>query len=238
MVDYTKPTGTTGTMYIRDLGVEVQFLIRSGQSATNVGNLPWSGIVNGVGVGGGFGYPSGNPLVYVSSWNVTYNQSVRFSIANSGTQGLGGPTDFWQSIPRSTVPPAPTQPQFSLITSTTVRVTFSSNGTGGSAITSWELRFGPDGGTILSPQNWSITSSGTSDITDLTPGSYYAAWARGKNANGAGAWSSGNSFFTLPGGRLRSGGIWKNGVPYVKVAGVWKPAVPYVKVGGVWKPAS
>lgn len=225
-------------MYIRDLGLEVQFLIRSGQSATNVGSLPWSGQVNGVGVGGAFNYPSGNPLVYISSWNVTYNQSVRFSIANSGTQGIGGPTDFWQAIKRSTVTPAPTRPVFSLITATSVRVQFSNQGDGGSPTLEWQLRFGPDGSAILSSQNWNIVSNGTSDVQNLNPGSYYAAWARGRNANGWGAWSPGNSFYTLPGGRVKAAGVWKNGVPYVKVNGVWKPAVPYVKVAGVWKAAS
>jgi hypothetical protein len=34
---------------------------------------------------------------------------------------------------------------------------------------------------------------------------------------------------------IRSGGVWKQAVPYVRTGGIWKQAVPYIRTGGVWK---
>ncbi|QGJ88893.1 minor tail protein [Microbacterium phage Teamocil] len=187
MVDYTRGTGTTGTMMIRDTGGNVEFWLNAGQSATNVGSAGWSGFVNGVTVGGSFSYPSGNPWVLIASYYVGTTQNVRFSIGATGTQGLGGPTDFWATIYRATVPPAPSMRQPDQITPTGMRVQFDSNGDGGSAITSWGLQRATD---AAFTQNVSlVSSSGTTIYNDMVPGTTYYFRARGQNAVGVGAWS-------------------------------------------------
>ncbi|QGJ92702.1 minor tail protein [Microbacterium phage Megan] len=200
--DYTRGTGTTGTMMIRvadsagQNGVitanHIQFWLNAGQSATNVGSAGWSGIVNGVGVGGSFSYPSGNPWVLIAEYYVGYTQTVRFSIGATGTQGLGGPTDFWLDVYRATVPPAPTPfcvaPNPNQITPTSLRAQFCSQGDGGSAITSWGLQIATDAAFTQNTQL--VSSSGTTTFTGLTPGTTYYFRARGQNAVGVGAWSA------------------------------------------------
>lgn len=37
---------------------------------------------------------------------------------------------------------------------------------------------------------------------------------------------------------VRSGGVWKKAVPYVRVAGVWKPVSAYVMKDSVWEEAT
>lgn len=234
MVDYDKSTGTSGTLRIRDLGGTVEFWVNSGQTASWDGDVlfSWSG-AGGSGSSNGYAYP-GNTWRRVGLVNVVNSGTVYFSMGATGSGGLGGPTSHSAYINRATVPPAPTRPVFSEIKHESVKVQFSSTGTGGAAIIEWQLRFGPDGSAIMSAQNWNITSSGTSIVTGLKPGSYYAAWARGRNSRGWGPWSQGASFFTLAGCMVKVNGTWKPAVPYVKVNGVWVPAVPYVKVAGVW----
>ncbi len=196
--EYTRGTGTTGTMMIRvadaagTTGVisanYVQFWINAGQSQTNVGSLPWSGFINGVNVGGGVNYPSGNPWVLVAQYHAGYTQNIRFSIGASGTQGLGGPTDFYLTIYRGTIPPAPAMRQPSQITPTTMLVQFDSQGDGGATITGWTLQgsTSPTFATIL----FTTSSSGTTTVTGLQPGTTYYYRARGTNTVGTGAWSA------------------------------------------------
>ncbi|QGJ89450.1 minor tail protein [Microbacterium phage Smarties] len=196
--DYTRGTGTTGTMLVRvadaagQNGVitanHIQFWINAGQSQTNVGNLPWSGFVNGVNVGGGVQYPSGNPWVLVAEYYVGSTQNVRFSIGASGTQGLGGPTDFWVTVNRATVPPAPTMRQPDQITPTGMRVQFDSNGNGGSEITSWGLQRATDA--AFTQNVILVGSSGTTIFNDMVPGTTYYFRARGQNALGVSGWSA------------------------------------------------
>jgi hypothetical protein len=198
--DYTRGTGTTGTMMIRvadaagQNGVitanHIQFWLNAGQGATNVGSAPWSGYVNGVGVGGNFSYPSGNPWVLIAEYYVGYTQDVRFSIGATGTQGLGGPTDFWVTVNRATVPPAPTpwciSPNPNQITPTTLRAQFCSQGDGGSAITSWAIQIATNPSFTNA---FTAASTGTTTFTDLVPGTTYYFRARGQNAIGVSAWS-------------------------------------------------
>lgn len=241
MTDYLKNTGA-GQMMIRDNGGTIEFWIRSGYSSTYVGSpgFGWSGVVNGVGVGGNIANYSGDGWRQVAVYSVGYTQDVRFSIAYSGTSGFGGPTDFWQNIyraPTVTVPPAPSIVGYGLDqeTHTTMRYRFSSTGDGGSAILEWQAAFGTNGSDIFGAGNAMYSSSGTSVFTGLKPGQYYAAWSRGRNAAGWGPWSAGDSSYTLAGARVRVSGVWVDATPYVKVAGVWVPAEPYVKVDGVWQ---
>lgn len=221
-------------MRIYDDGSRIYFQLKSGQSSTWFGDRTFSySSPNGSGTWVA-DYPAGDVWRTMGQITVTGSGNVSWTMPSSGTQGFGGPTTQTVYINRATVPPAPTRPVFSEIKHESVKVQFSSTGNGGSAVLEWQLRFGPDGSAILSSKNWNIVSSGTSVVTGLNPGSYYAAWARGRNAVGWGPWSQGASFFTLAGCMVKVNGAWKPAVPYVKVNGVWVPAVPYVKVAGVW----
>jgi len=106
------------------------------------------------------------------------------------------------------------------------------NGDGGSAITSYDIGYGttPTADSVLymgavSPQY----------ISGLIPGTTYYFRVRANNAVGNGTWSTIISQQTVAAVRIRDGGVWKLAVPYVKVAGVWKLGVPFMKVSGTWK---
>jgi len=236
MADYTKTVnGGTGTMLIRDTGGWVEFHITAGNGSAFDYDMGWAWYANGTSGGGTFRYEAGMGWRHLGSVYVGSSQNVTFHKNDSGSIGLGGATDFTVWIQRSTVPPAPTPVAFSLITHETVRTQFSSNGDGGSGVLEWQLAFGTNGGSQTGSGNSLYGSNGTNNLTGLKPGQYYAAWARGRNANGWGAWSSGRSFYTLGGVLVRVNGVWKNSVPYVRVGGIWVPAEPYVRVNGVWK---
>ena len=234
MVDYDKSVGLTATMRIRDNGYRVEFWLKSGYSSTWFGSRTFSySSPNGSGTWEA-GYSSGNTWQLMGAINVSSSGNVSWTVPYTGTSQIGGPHTQTVYLNRATVPPAPTRPVFSEIKHESVKVQFSSTGTGGAAIIEWQLRFGPDGSAILSSKNWNIVSSGTSVVTGLKPGSYYAAWARGRNSVGWGPWSAGASFYTLAGCHVKVNGAWKPAVPYVKVNGVWMPSVPYVKVADAW----
>jgi hypothetical protein len=96
----------------------------------------------------------------------------------------------------ASVPPAPTQHQPSNITPTSMRVTFSGNGDGGRPIIGWELWRATDPN--FTQNVVSITSSGTSDVGGLTPGTTYYWKSRGRNELGLGPFSNTVSQATLP----------------------------------------
>lgn len=192
MTDYTRATGSTGTMMIRDLGVAVQFWINANSSTTWSDHIPWSGTINGGGVGGSYNYPKGSGWRMIYSANVWTNQNVTFNLGNTGTSGFGGPTSFTVFILRATVPPAPNAPVLSSITSTSMHVNFSGNGDGGSTIFVWQIGWGTDPGGPTS-----FINTFDADVTGLTPGQTYYFWARGQNAQGYGNWSVRSQATTL-----------------------------------------
>ena len=238
MVDYHKSTGVSGTMMIRVTSTTVEFWLKSGWGSTWFGGITFS-YSSPHGSGSWVhGYNSGDTWQMMGAITATASGTYSWTMPYSGTNQIGGPTTQSVYVQRATVPLAPTPVAFTNIAHETVRTIFNSRGDGGSRVLEWQIRFGPDGSQILSPQNSSYSSSGTRDMTGLKPGSYYAAWARGRNAVGWGPWSSGRSFYTLAGCHARVGGLWKAAVPYVKVGGVWKPAIPHVKIDGVWAPTA
>lgn len=330
MTDYTKATGNSATMMIRDTGFTVEFWINANNGTTWNAALPWSMVVNGVNSGNlYFNYQPGAGWRRLTEQVVTTSQNVTFKLGASGTSGFGGPTTFTQFINRQNVPPAPSYPQITNITGTSIHIVFNSQGDGGSPILEWRVGYG----TSPSGPQYYWPSTGTSDITGLTPGTIWYFWAQGRNANGWGpltavnsattdsapglnspptvtnvgqtsvtiklnsggdggdpislyqfgwsttntptptsivsivpsggnpptqltnlppgttlyfrsrtrnsvgwsAWSNATVAKTIPGARVKHGGVWKDAVPYVKVAGVWKLSGSRVKQTGVWK---
>lgn len=215
---------------VRDTGSVVEFWVKAGSSSTWFGSAGWSGSINGVNVGGTFSYPTGAPWVKIAAYTVTYHQTIRFSIGDTGTQGLGGPTDLYVTIVRSTIPPPPAPIDISQITPTSFQYRFQSTGTGGLPILEWQIGYG----TSPTSVQLYLSSSGMSTLTGLLPNTTYYVWSRGRNAHGWGGWSARMSAKTLAGARVKMDDIWKTGVVYVKVDGVWRQAVPFVKKDGVW----
>lgn len=240
MTDYDKSTGAQGTMRIRDNGgSSVELWLYTSSPGTWFGSgftFTWSS-PNG---SGSFNnnYPAGSGWRHMATIPVTANGNVSWTMPYTGTSAFGGPTTQTVYISRSTVPPAPSKVAFSDIKHESVVTKFSSNGTGGLPIIEWQMSFGTNGSAIEGSGNAKYSSTGTRTITGLMPGQYYAAWARGRNANGWGPWSSGASFYTLAGCSVKDAGVWKKAVPYVKVAGVWVPAVPYYKATAGWYPTT
>lgn len=237
MVDYTQGTGVGGIMLIRDQGLSVEFHIQAGNSNVWFGS---PGIGTNAYVDGAWrGLPnlanySNRQWRYLGAHNATYTQSVCFHIDATGTQGLGGPTDFWQAINRATIPAAPTMLGLDQLGHTTARVRFSGNSDGGSPILEWQVGYGYDPNTV----QYTISSSGTSTLSNFIVGSDIYAWARGRNAVGWGPWSARANARLLSSGRVKVAGTWREMILYVKVAGVWRSAILYEKKNGVWTPTT
>jgi hypothetical protein len=179
-------------MMLRDTGSTVEFWINSFNGTTWSDHIPWSGTVNGTGVGGSYNYPAGAGWRRLGYWLVTYNQNVTFNLGNTGTSGFGGPSSHTQFILRATVPPAPNAPVLTSITATTIAVNWSGNGDGGSAVDVWQTGWGTDpAGPTSYVNNFSYVQSG------LTKGTTYYFWSRGHNAQGYGPWSIRSQATTL-----------------------------------------
>lgn len=167
-----------------------------------------------------------------SDGNAEYYVNGGLSLVNLGDASAG---TGWRSLPRiqtATVPPAPSPLAFGTITQTSIQYRFQGNGDGGSAILEWQALY--QDATINGPQI-AYGSGGSTDLGGLIPGHNYNFWSRGRNAVGWGPWSGMATVKTIAGARVKSGGVWKEAVPYVKVSGVWKVALPYSKVAGIWK---
>lgn len=324
MTDYTKATGNTGTMMIRDTGTNIEFWLNSGNNSSYNHALPWGFTGNGqTQTGLTFDYASNAGWQRFGFFPVTTSQTITFNIGNTGTGGIGGPTSMSAYISRSSapavpsapvlsaitstsmnvtftdgsnngaaidsrvigystsiaagaqfttssdgstvigglapgtrwyfwarthnakgyspwsgpssavtlkVPDAPSQPQLSSVTATTVDVSFSANGNGGSVITGYQIGWGTSS---TAPTN-TIAASSPQVITGLTPGTVYYFWARAQNAVGFSAWSPSEHTNTVAGLYINVGGTWKQAMVYVNVGGTWKVAEPWARSVGVW----
>lgn len=192
MVDYTKSTGSSGTMMIRDTGTRVEFWLKAGSSTFNH-DLPWAYVINGVTSDWKeFDFQSGGDWQKLGSWSVTTEQTVTFKLGDTNTSGLGGPTNLSATIQRATIPQAPDPVTFSGLTGSSVVASFTVNGTGGAPIDSKQIGYGTASG---SPQNI-VSSDGSTTISGLANGTKYYFWARVHNSEGWSAWSSVRSITT------------------------------------------
>lgn len=191
---YSKDTGTTGEMQIRDTGTRVEFWLNSHNSTTFNHDLPWGRTVNGdTNNSFHFDYYANAGWQKLGDWSVTTSQTVTFRIFDTGTSGFGGPTTFNQFIDRATVPAAPSTPVISAIGSTSVVVTFSDGSNGGATIDSRRIGYG----TSSSAPTTYVASDGSDTISGLTPGTVYYFWAQTHNAKGYSALSGRATATTL-----------------------------------------
>lgn len=248
MVDYTRGTGSGGTMLIRDLGWEVQFHLKSGQSSSWVGS-PGFG-TNAYTDGAWRGLPnlkniSGNPWVHLGSHNATYTQDVCFHIDASGTQGYGGPTDFWQRVDRA--PAAGPPGKVPWVSATNIGHTSATLNWGAADLNNGAFEF-YQLQTSSQPQSGygDFVSGGIFHDTGSTTGGYtwnhtnmqqnvlWYSHVRVKTNQGWGQWSDIITYRTLTSARVKAGGVWVDAVPFVKINGVWREAVAFAKIAGVW----
>jgi hypothetical protein len=241
MTDYTRGTGSSATMMIRDTNPggssgNVEFWLNSNNSSTFDHDLPWSYTIDGYAYPGyhEHNYNANSGWNLISSWNITYSQTVNFRIGATGTSGFGGPTSFDQWIQRATAPAAPSTPTFPAVGPTEVTVAWTPNSDGGAAIDNYNIGWG-----LTSGGATSFVTSTTSPkvVAGLSPGVTYWFWVQAHNSVGWGGWSASSTVTTIAGARIKVAGVWVFAVPYVKDAGVWKLAKPYVKDAGVWKEA-
>ena len=185
MTDWTKSTGSSGTMMIRDTGTTVEFWIKS-NSGTYNHQMPWKYHVNGVtSAWKEYDYVGNGSYKKLGSWTVSSDQTVTFYLGDTGTSGLGGPTTFSHAIDRANAPSPPSTPKISILSSTSVSVTFTDGSNNGASIDSRQIGYGTSTSTVQT----TISSDGSTTITGLTPGTTYYFWARTHNAKGYSGWS-------------------------------------------------
>lgn len=193
MVDYTKPTGSGGTMMIRDLGSTVEYWIKAGSTNTWFASAPYSWYYNGSSGSGTFSYSTGAQWKKIRSFTVTTSQTVQFNIGDTGTSGIGGPTNFSQFLNRTSVPSPPTIGTISSITGSSASVPFTDGANNGASITSRQVARNTSnttaGATI-------ITSNSPASLTGLAADTTYYVWARTYNSVGWSGWSPAKSFKT------------------------------------------
>jgi hypothetical protein len=248
MVDYTRGTGNGGVMLIRDTGSAVEFHIRSGLSATWVGSpgFGWSGNVNGQGVGGQVANIQGTTWRHLGTWGVGTSQVVNFSIANSGTQGFGGPTSFDQQIDRAPTPPPVTPPGAPGALSLTYRghtrlgVSYSRGAENGGAILQDRADWIEINGSS-NPMIWQDNNcAGYTDPNDGVAGpvlkqyTEYHIYIYSRNSAG---WGPGTmiSARTYASGYIKFNDAYRPYVRYVKYNGVYREAIPYQKVDSTYR---
>lgn len=187
MVDYTKSTGSSGTMMIRDTGTAVEFWLNANNSQTFNHQLPWGYTVNGVTNNNReYDYKAGSGWERLGSWGVAYDQTVTFRLFDTGTSGLGGPTTLSAFINRASAPSAPSKPIISEITANSMRVRWTAGSSNGASINLYQVA-----------RNTSNTTSGATlfsvdtdhVFTGLAPGTRYYWWARTRNSQGYSSWS-------------------------------------------------
>lgn len=190
MTDYTKATGSSGTMMIRDTGTTVEFWLKAG-SSTFAYNLGWGYYVNGAWSSyRDFRFESGGSYQKLGSVTVTTDQTVGFRIEDSGTSGLGGPTSFTISVDRTSAPGTPGAWAIEQIADTWVQGDTDSMPNGGLAIDQIQVRY-DDSSTAASPAYASDTNlDGYFSITGLLRGKTYYFWVRTHNAKGWSPWSA------------------------------------------------
>lgn len=186
MVDYIKETGVNGQLLIKDLGEDVEFWFKAGYTSDTYPGLVFNYSANGSTTTVATNYPTGAPWYKVGTRVVTKEQTVTFRLATaSGVRGIGGPTTFTQLIDRDKKPGAPTTPQITGITGTTVSLKFTDGSNGGDPIDEREIGFG----TLSSAPQSFVSSSGSSTIHGLNGGTLYYFWAHTHNSEGWGPWS-------------------------------------------------
>jgi hypothetical protein len=190
VTDYTRATGNSGTMMIRDVGDNwVEFWLKSNSSTWNY-NLPWAYVVNGTASGWQqFRFETGGNWQKLGWFYVTDSQNVTFKLGASGTNSLGGPTDFTVYIDRGRVPDPPTLEGPYDVQANRVSLHLADNWNGGLSVGDHQVGYGTDPWTVQYLSALSGTEAWIA-IEGLVSGSTYYFWGRTWNAKGWSGWSN------------------------------------------------
>jgi hypothetical protein len=200
VTDYTKTSGTTGKMMIRDTGTDVEFWFKAGYSSDWWNGMPFNWTANGTTTSRSINYPTGADWYKVGEVRITDSQTVTFRLTDGhSSSGIGGPTSFPQAIARDTRPAKPTTPNISNVTATSVYVTFSDGFNGGDPIDTRRIAYATTGTTPGYPDTGyeTVPSDRSTTIGGLTPGETYYFWASTHNSEGWSLWSGRASVTTL-----------------------------------------
>lgn len=232
MTDYTKTTGTTGKMMIRDTGSYVEFWFKAGYTNDYWNGLDFNWTANGTTTAKSINYPTGAQWYKVGSRLVSSSTRVTFKLlTQTNTQGMGGPTTFYVDINRAGIPDPPSAVKLTNIEPTRMIASYTDGDSNGSWIDKREVGYG----VYSTGAQIHIPSDKYDWILNLTPGTKYYFWARTHNAEGWSAWGPRSEATTIAASRVKVGTVWKYAIPYVNVNGVWKYAWPWVRQAGVWK---
>lgn len=183
----------------------------SGSGYWTLGTQPWSVWVDGQNWSGAWGYDfrgSTPKTIVIASGSKAVAAGTRgFSATVNMDSGIGSASPSG-SIWASTIPSAPSPVALDEITPVAMRYRFSGNSDGGSGILEWQAQLAEDAAYTVGVQT--VSSSGTTTFSGLSPSKRYYARSRGRNAWGWGGWSSTISAETLSGARAWDGTEWRD----------------------------
>lgn len=190
------------------------------------------------------GYATNATRWYDGPWGVNVSHDANgYGAAKTIRQIISGWFSFNDAVTlgapaRIPKPPtAPGTPVASEILPQSMRLTWSaSSDNKGSSIDHYLLRrYETSNGT------GSYTDSTANDlsrvISGLTPGKTYS-WRVYAHNGSYGGYSAASGLLvaaTMAPARIKVGGVYKYGIPYVKVSGIYKTAVPMVKRAGIYR---
>lgn len=186
MTDWTRSTGTNGTMMIRDIQGKIQFWLKA---APQVGGyLQYRFTVNGVTDSNNvFDFKTGGDWQLVRQWTVSTTQTVEFYLYQTAGPSLGGPTNLSAYIDRNTIPEAPSLAS-GLITATSVQINMSDgDSNGGDPIDLRRVSWNIAGEPLADGTFRTIENSKAFSIGGLTPGAKYYFYGQTHNRWG---WSA------------------------------------------------
>lgn len=197
MTDYSRSTGTTGTMLVRYLPMThmVEYWINSGDGVTS-GSIPWTHKTDGSNHSGTYNYIANSGLVRVAQHEVSESQTVTFKLGATGKPAFGGPTELSVNIVRTELPDPPAEVTFSSIGATMLVADFEDGESdGGAEIDERQIGYG----TSSNIQNMLHTQSfqDYANVSGLTTGVTYYFWGRTHNENGWSNWGPRSSVKTL-----------------------------------------
>lgn len=258
MTDFTKGTGTAGTVRLRvtytQSGMVTTFkwsLIIECDDPYTVIYSPgasWSVNIAGSADSGKFTWSSGQGSKTVASGSVSRthgsdgklaSQSFSGTMGSTGTQGLGGANTASGSITPSRIavkPDAPRSLAISLIDKTTARATFTAPAdNGGASITQYRVRVGTSSNLATYQFTFGSGTSTTINFSGLKPGTKYYAAALAYNSEGWGDLSASVPFTTdAAGGSVWNGSAFVDGTWKVWSGTAWVDATVKVWNGSAW----